>query len=128
LPLCSEGERARIGVLVRALQALVPRATELVSRRHLLPEITEAVLRPQFERVEVEFKRMLDAMAGCFRRGDCRRHELPSVRGALTEMDQAVEKIRQSGILTEDKLEAAVRMLDLVDRYHATGEALVLLR
>ena len=66
---------------------------------------------------------MLDAFAECFRQGDCRR-ELPSLRDALTEMDQAVEKIRQSGILAGQSLEAAVRMLDLVDHYHATGEAL----
>jgi hypothetical protein len=46
---CSGRERARIGVLVRALQALVTWATELVSRRGLLPEITEAVHRPQFD-------------------------------------------------------------------------------
>jgi hypothetical protein len=58
---CSEGERAKIGVLVRALQALVTRATELVSRRPLLPEITEAVLGPPFERLGVEFKQMLSA-------------------------------------------------------------------
>jgi hypothetical protein len=65
---------------------------------------------------------MLDAMAECFRRGDCRR-EFPNVRGALAEMDQAVEQIRQSGTLA-GQLEASVRMLDLVDRYYATGEAL----
>jgi hypothetical protein len=57
-----------------------------------LPEITEAVLRLQFERLEVKFKRMLDAIAECFDRGDCRWHELPSVRGPLAEMNQAVEK------------------------------------
>lgn len=98
------------------------RATELVFRRPLLPEITEAVLGPPFERLGVEFKQMLDAMAECFRRGDCRR-EFPNVRGALAEMDQAVEQIRQSGTLA-GQLEASVRMLDLVDRYYATGEAL----
>jgi hypothetical protein len=35
-----------------------------------------------------------------------------------------VEQIRQSGILAGQNLEADVQMLDLVDRYHATGEAL----
>ena len=39
-------------------------------------------------------------------------------------MDQAVEQIRQIPVLAGQNLEADVRMLDLVDRYHATGEAL----
>jgi uncharacterized membrane protein YccC len=118
-----EEERVRVGALVRALQALVTHATDLVSRRHFLPEITEAVLRPQFQDLEAAFKEMLDAFAECFRQGDCRR-ELPSVHGILAEMDQAVEQIRQSRISVGQNLEAAVRTLDLVDRYHATGEAL----
>jgi uncharacterized membrane protein YccC len=120
---CSEQERGRLAALVCGLQALVVEATELVSRRQILPEITEAILRPQFERLEVEFKHGLDAFAECFRHGDCRR-ELPSVQGALAEMDQAVEHIRQSRILSGQKLEAPVRMLELVNRYHATAEAL----
>ena len=120
---CSEQERGRIAALARALQALVVQATELVSRRHILPEITEAILRPQFERLEIEFKQVLDAFSECFRRGDCRR-ELPSVQGALAAMDEAVERIRQSRILTGQKLEAPVRELELVNRYHATAEAL----
>src|SRR5262249_39127498 len=53
---CSKKEKARISALVRALQTLVTRTTVLVSRRHILPDITEAILRPRFERIEVEFK------------------------------------------------------------------------
>ena len=120
---CSEEERTRLRALVRALQALVTRTTELVFRRHLLPEITEPFLRPQFESLEIEFKQMLDAFAECFRQGNCRR-EFPSFRGALAAMDQAVAKIAESRILSSQSLEAPVRMLDIVDRYHATGEAL----
>ena len=120
---CSEEERARVGTLVRALQALVTQATDLISRRHDLPEIAGPLLRPQFEILETEFKQMLDAFAECFRQGDCKR-ELPSFRGALAGMDQAVEQIRQSRILASQNLEAGTRLLDLVDRYHATGEAL----
>ena len=120
---CSEQERGKIAALIPNLQGLVMQATELVSRRHILPEITEAILRPQFERLEIEFRQVLDAFAECFRRGDCRR-ELPSVQDALAEMDQAVERIRQSGILTGQKLEAPVRIFELVNRYHSTAEAL----
>jgi hypothetical protein len=120
---CSENERARLRALVRALQALVSRTTELVYRRHLLPEITAPILRPQFERLEIEFEQILDVLSECFRRGDCRR-EFPSFRGALAAVDQAVEKIAVSRILLNQSLEASVRTLDLVDSYHATGEAL----
>jgi uncharacterized membrane protein YccC len=120
---CPEQERARLAALIRSLRALVVEATELVARRRILPEITEAILRPQFERLEIEFKQVLDAFIECFRRGDCRR-ELPGVQGALAEIDEAVDQIRQSGILAGQKLEAPVRMLELVNRYHATAEAL----
>jgi uncharacterized membrane protein YccC len=120
---CPEEERLRVGALVRALQALVTQATDLISRKPDLPEIAAPILRPQFEGLETAFKQMLDAFAECFRQGDCRR-ELPSVDGKLAEMDQAVEQIHQSRIFVGQNLEAAVRLLDLVDRYHATGEAL----
>ena len=120
---CSENEKARLRALIRALQALVTRTTELVYRRQLLPEITAPILRPQFERLEIEFAQMLDALAECFRRGDCRR-EFPSLRGALAAVDQAVEKLALSRILLNESLEAPTLTLDLVDRYHATGEAL----
>jgi uncharacterized membrane protein YccC len=120
---CSEREKARLGALVRALQTLVTRTTELVYRRQILPEITEAILRPRFERLDEEFRKMLDAFAECFRRGDSRR-ELPSVSSTLGEMDEALERIRQSEILKGQPLEAPVRMLELGNHYHATGEAL----
>jgi uncharacterized membrane protein YccC len=120
---CSENERARLRALVRALQALVSRTTELVYRRHLLPEITAPILRPQFERLEIEFEQILDVLSECFRRGDCRR-EFPSLGGALAAIDEAVEKIAVSRILLNQSLEASVRTVNLVDRYHATGEAL----
>jgi uncharacterized membrane protein YccC len=119
----SEPEKARVGAFVRSLQTLVTRTTELVYRRDILPEITEAILRPRFERLEVEFKQMLDAFAECLRQGDCRR-ELPSVRGALDDIDRALETIRQSGILRRQQLEVPVRMVELVDHYYATGDAL----
>jgi hypothetical protein len=120
---CSEQERGRLAALVRALRSLGVEATELVSRRGILPEITEAILRPQFERLEIEIKQVLDTFAECFRRGDCRR-ELPSIQGALAEIQQAVEQIRQSRILSAQPLDAPVRMLELVNRYYATAEAL----
>jgi len=68
---CSEEERAKLVALVRALQTLITRISHLLSRRDMLPEITEQILKPQSERLEIEFKQMLDAFAECFHQGDC---------------------------------------------------------
>ena len=88
-----------------------------------MPEIAEQVLKPQLERLEIEFKQMLDAFAECFRQGDCRL-QLPTIRGALTEMDHAIQQIRDRNLLAGLSFEAPLRVLDLVDRYHATADAL----
>jgi hypothetical protein len=120
---CTEQEKARLGALVRALQTLVTRTMVLVSRRHILPEITQAILRPRCERVEGEFKQTLDAFAECLRQGDCRR-DLPSLYRTLSEMEGAPESICQSEILDDLQPEAPVRVVELVDHYRATCEAL----
>ena len=120
---CSQQERAKLVALIRALQTLITRINQLCSRRDGLPEIAKQVLKPQFERLEVEFKQMLDAFAECFRLGDCRL-QLPTVRGALIEMDHAIQKIRDRNLLAGLSFEAPLRVLDLVDRYHAAADAL----
>jgi uncharacterized membrane protein YccC len=120
---CTTQEKARLGALVRALQTLVTRTTVLVSGRQTLPKITQALLRPWFERVGVEFKQMLDTFAECLRQGDCRR-ELPSLNGALSEIEKARESIRKSETLKGWLPEASVRVLEIVDHHHATAEAL----
>jgi hypothetical protein len=92
----------------------------------MLPEITEQILpilKPQSERLEIEFKQMLDAFTECFRQGDC-RVQLPTVRGAMTAIDDAIQQIRDRNMLAGLPLEAPLRLLDLVDRYHATADAL----
>ena len=120
---CGEEERAKLVALVRALQTLITQISQLLSRRDRLPEITEQILNPQFERLEIEFKQMLDAFAECFRQGDC-GCQLPTVRGALTEMDDALQQIRDRNMLAGLTFEAPLRVLDLVERYHATADAL----
>jgi uncharacterized membrane protein YccC len=120
---CGEEERAKLIALVRALQTLITRISQLPSLRDRLPEITEQILKPQFERLEIEFKQMLDAFAMCFRQGNCRL-QLPTVRGALSEMDNAVQQIRDRNLLAGLPFEAPLRVLDLVERYHATADAL----
>jgi hypothetical protein len=120
---CGEEERAKLVALVRALQTLITQISQLLSRRDRLPEITEQILKPQFERLEIEFKQMLDAFAECFRQGDC-RFQLPTIRGALTEMDNAIQQIRDRNMLAGLTFEAPLQVLDLVERYHATADAL----
>jgi hypothetical protein len=120
---CGEEERAKLVALVRALQTLITQISQLLSRRDRLPEIAEQTLKPQFERLEIEFKQMLDAFAECFRQNDC-RFQLPTVRGALTEMDDALQQIRDRNMLAGLPFEAPLRVLDLVERYHATADAL----
>jgi uncharacterized membrane protein YccC len=120
---CSEEEKARVTALLHLLRALVTRIGDLVSYRDLLPEVTESLLRPQFERLEIEFKQMLDAFTECFRHGDCGR-DLPTVRGALAELDQALEQIRERRILANQTLEAPLRVLDLANRYHTIANTL----
>jgi hypothetical protein len=88
-----------------------------------LPEFTQQILKPQSERLEIEIKQMLDALAKCFRQGDCRL-QLPTVSGALSEMDGAIQQIRDRKMLADLPLEAALLVLEIVERYHATGEAL----
>jgi uncharacterized membrane protein YccC len=122
-PRFSQEERNRVTALVQILQALSARLSHLLSHRHLLPEITEEFLGPPFERIEFEFSQMLDAFLETFRTGDF-RHELPGLRGALAEIDQTVEQIRDRRILDEQSLEAPLRMLDLVGRYHGVADAL----
>jgi uncharacterized membrane protein YccC len=135
---CPEPERAKLIATIRSFQMLINRVSQLVDRRivvrrlgeggsdgceSLLTETVERVLRPHFERLEMEFKQMLDAFAKCFREGDSTR-EFPTLRGALSEMDHATQQIRSRNLLENLPYETPLWILDLLDRYHATAEAL----
>jgi uncharacterized membrane protein YccC len=120
---CPATERAKISRLIRALQALVMQSTALVSHKHVLPETIKAGLRPEFERLEREFNELLETFAQCFRKGDCRR-PIPTLREALKELDGALERIRESRILADQKLEVVMHMLELANRYQSMAEAL----
>jgi uncharacterized membrane protein YccC len=120
---CSKEEKARIAALVRALETLIIRISQLVSRRRLLREIAEPRLRLQFECLDVEFKQMVDAFRECFKQGDCRR-PLPALQGALAGLDHAVQDVRNRRPFGGEPPEAPSRLLDLVDRYRATAEAM----
>lgn len=121
---CTPQEKARLGALIQGLQTLSTRTLVLASARHSLPEIVQSVLQPRFERLEEEFKQMLEAFAQCLRQGDCRR-PLPSFNGALNEMEEAAHHILKNETLKGRCVEApSVHVLELADHYHATAQAL----
>jgi Fusaric acid resistance protein family len=120
---CSEEERAKLVALIRALQTLITPISRLLSRRDRLPEITGQILKLPSERLEIKFNQMLDAFAECFRQGNCRL-QLPTVRGALTAMDDAIQQMRDRNMLAGLPFDAPLRVLDLVEHYHATADAL----
>jgi uncharacterized membrane protein YccC len=120
---CTEEERAKLVALIRALQTLITPISRLLSRRDRLPEITEQMLKLQSQRLEIKFNQMLDAFAECFRQGNCRL-QLPTVRGALTAMDDGIQQMRDRNMLAGLPFDAPLRVLDLVEHYHATAEAL----
>jgi hypothetical protein len=120
---CSEEEKARVAALVRALETLVIRISQLVPHRQLLQDIAEPRLRLQFECLEVEFNQVLDAFRECLDQGDCRR-PLPALQGALAGLDRAVQDVRNRRPIGGEPPEAPSRLLDLVDRYRATAEAM----
>ena len=66
---------------------------------------------------------MLDAFAECFRQGNCRL-QWPTLRGALTAMDDAIQQMRDRNMLAGLPFDAPLRVLDLVEHYHATADAL----
>jgi hypothetical protein len=120
---CSEEERAKLVALIRALQTLTTPISRLLSRRDRLPEITEQILKLQSQPLEIKFNRMLDAFAECFRQGNCRL-QLPTVRGALTAMDDGIQQMHDRIMLAGLTFDARLRVLDLVEHYHATADAL----
>jgi p-hydroxybenzoic acid efflux pump subunit AaeB len=119
----SEQERTRVIALVNLLQAVPNRIRHLLSHRPLLPEVTEEFLGPPFQRIETEFSQMLEAFLEAFRKQDF-QHDFPVLDGALAEIDQTVEQIRDRRILDDQSLEAPLRMMDLVGRYHGVADGL----
>ena len=121
---CSEEERTRLAALVRGFQKLITRMSQLVSRRALWREMVEPRLRLEFDCLDVEFKQVLEAFGACFRQGDGGR-PLPALQGALAGLDQAVQAVRdRHRVAGQIPAEAPWQQLELVDRYHATAEAL----
>ena len=119
----SPAERAKISRLISGLPALVMQSAALVSETRPIPENIQSLLRPDFERLRTEFNGLLDVFTECLRKGDSRR-TFPTLRDALTKLDESLEKIRSSRIFAEQKLEVLMPTLQMVNRYQSTAEAL----
>jgi hypothetical protein len=67
---------------------------------------------------------VLESFWVCFRKGEGRR-PLPALQGALAGLDQAVQAVRdRHRVAGQITAEAPWQPLELVDRYHATAQAL----
>jgi uncharacterized membrane protein YccC len=119
----SDEERARMIGLVHLLQAVPARIRHLLSHRPFLPAVTEEFLGPPFRQIETEFSQMLEAFLEAFRKQDFQR-DFPVLDGALAEIDRTVGQIRDRGILDDQSVEAPLRMMDLVGRYHVVADGL----
>jgi hypothetical protein len=95
----------------------------LISEMENVPETIRSALRPRLEAIESEFDKMLDTFVECFRNGDSRR-PFPTLRHALTRLDEDLEKVRDSRLLAAEKLEVVMHTLELVNRYQAVAEGL----
>jgi uncharacterized membrane protein YccC len=119
----TEQQRSQFELLIRALSGLATHRTALATRLIGFPAELHALLRAEFEQLEIEFGQILDAFADCFRKGDCTR-EFPTVRGALDGMRQRVDQIRRERILYTESLDAPLRLVEVVSRYQTIGEVL----
>jgi hypothetical protein len=97
--------------------------TALIANPYVLPESMGAVLRPELTRLEAGFGQMLDTFVECFRKGDCRQ-TFPSLREAVTGLDSAVQKTRDTGLSMQQNLEDIRRVLEVTNRYQSTAEVL----
>jgi DNA primase len=119
----TEQQRSQFEQLISALSSLATQRTALRTRLFEFPAKLHALVRTEFEHLEIEFGQMLDAFADCFRKGDSRR-EFPTMRGALDGMRQRVEQIRREHILDAESLDAPTRLVEVVSRYQTIGEVL----
>ena len=102
---------------------MVMQCTALVSNPFVLPESVAAVLRPEMTRLETGFGQMLDTFVECFRNGDCRR-PFPSLREAMTGLEEGMRKTRDTGLLIQQDLDGIRHILEITNRYQSMADAL----
>jgi uncharacterized membrane protein YccC len=119
----SEADKVKVDELIKFSQALVVQCTSVIVNPYVLPESVGAVLRPELTRLETSFSQMLDTFVECFRKGDCRR-PFPSLREAVTGLNEALQKTRDTGLSIQQSLEDMRQILEVTNRYQSMAEAL----
>ena len=123
LPGFGEEERRQFELLIRQLSLLAAQRTALLVRRLKLPANLNALVHPDFERLEVEFGQITDAFADCFRKGDCQR-DFPTLGGAVNAMRERADQLRRDRALAAESVDAPMQLLELVSRYQTVEKGL----
>jgi uncharacterized membrane protein YccC len=120
---CSAEEQSKITRLIAAAQRLVAGSLALTSDLHVLQHPLNEALQPELERLRVEFSRILDAFAECFRKGDTRR-DFPRLSDSMAKLAETIRTVRESGALAKEDLSGLFRSLEIVNRYQSIADAL----
>jgi uncharacterized membrane protein YccC len=120
---CSAEEQSKITRLIAAAQRLVPGSLALTSDLHVLHGPIAEALKPELERLRVEFSGMLDAFAECFRKGDTRR-DLPTLSDSMAKLADTIRTLREGGALVKEDLSDLFRNVEIVNRYRSIADAL----
>jgi uncharacterized membrane protein YccC len=129
LPCSPHGERERLGNFIRVAQPLgmqIPLLREVRSRP--LPAAVEATLHEPFAALENTFDQFLAKLSESFRRRTTTGVGFPDLDAPIDAVESALTHVRDEGILTGEDVEAVAHLLELVDRYHAMTERLLLCR
>jgi p-hydroxybenzoic acid efflux pump subunit AaeB len=119
----SKEERELLYTLTMELVVLAYRVKHFTALRDDLPQAAEPFLRLPLQRLRIEFIQLLGAFTDCLRIGSTQR-DLPTVDGALTEMDEGLRQIRDQRILASYPAKVPLLTLNIVGRYHAVASAL----
>ena len=123
------GERERLGNFIRVAQPLGMQVTLLREvRRPPLPAAANAELAQPFTALENTFDQFLDKLSESFRRRTGSGVEFPDLHAPMDAVESALTRVRDEGILASEDVETVAHLLELVDRYHALTERLLLCR
>jgi len=120
-------KESKLDILTTELLALGPRVIHLVALHGELPKAAEPFLLLPLQRLKNNLVELLDAFADCIGNDSIRR-DLPPLDGALREVDEAIQEIRDQKILISYPVNVPLLTLDIVARYRAVAEAVNKLR
>src|SRR5262249_38969780 len=123
---CAKKE-SKLDILTTELLGLGPRVIHLVALHGELPKAAEPFLLLPLQRLKNNLVELLDAFADCIGSNSARR-DLPTLDGALREVDEAIQEIRDQKILISYPVNVPLLTLDIGARYRAVAEAVNKLR